>query len=179
MVRRNLDLVSDDSVRKATGQGRDHWFTLLDDAGAASWGHAAIAKHLADGGMDGWWAQNVTVAYEQARGLRLPGQRPDGTFDASASVTIPLALGVLWPHLVRKASLGWLDGEWGVAASSEGTSVRYVDRDGRRAVMNFYGSEGAKTRVAVQVSKLASAEEAAEVKGQWKRSLAALRTSVS
>lgn len=179
MVRRNLDIVSDDSVRSATGQGREHWFDLLDRAGAASWDHPAIARHLAEGGMDGWWAQNVTVAYEQARGLRLPGQRSDGTFDASASLTIPLALNVLWPHLVESASLGWLDGEWGVAAFTEGTSVRFVDRDGRRAVMSFYGSDGAKTRLAVQIGKLASPAEAAAVKAQWKGALANLAKAVS
>ena len=79
MVRASKETVSDDAVRAATGHGREHWFRLLDGAGASSWNHTAIARHLTESGLDAWWAQGVTVAYEQARGLRLPGQQPDGT----------------------------------------------------------------------------------------------------
>lgn len=38
--------------------------------------------------MDGWWAQGVTVGYEQAIGRRLPGQAADGTFSVSATKTL-------------------------------------------------------------------------------------------
>ena len=40
--------------------------------------------------MDAWWSQHVTVAYEQARGIREPGQRQDGSFEASVSRTVAL-----------------------------------------------------------------------------------------
>jgi hypothetical protein len=39
-------------------------------------------------GVDPWWAQGVTVGYEQARGIRSPGQRQDGTFEVSVTRTI-------------------------------------------------------------------------------------------
>lgn len=177
MVRASKETVSDDAVRAATGHGREHWFRLLDGAGASSWNHTAIARHLTESGLDAWWAQGVTVAYEQARGLRLPGQQPDGTFSASASVTLRVPLSEVWPHLV--GSLGWLDGGWSVSGITEGKSVRYEDGDGHRAVVNFYGSSGDVTKVAVQVSKLRSAEDVAAMKEQWKGSLAALRGLVS
>jgi hypothetical protein len=32
-----------------------------------------------------WWAQSITVRYEQARGMPLPGQQPDGTFAVAVS----------------------------------------------------------------------------------------------
>ena len=35
--------------------------------------------------MPDWWAQSITVRYEQARGMRLPGQQPDGTFTVAVS----------------------------------------------------------------------------------------------
>ncbi|WP_213813693.1 DUF4287 domain-containing protein [Glaciihabitans sp. dw_435] len=39
--------------------------------------------------ISGWWCQAVTVRYEQARGMRAPGQQPDGTFEVSSSRSIP------------------------------------------------------------------------------------------
>ena len=85
----NADGIGDDAVVSATGKTRDEWFALLDDAGATGWKHQAIATWLArDQGVDPWWAQGVTVGYEQARGIRLPGQRQDGTFEVSVTRTI-------------------------------------------------------------------------------------------
>lgn len=85
------DGVGDPAVVEATGRPREEWFAMLDDAGAAEWRHAEIAAWLSgDQGVDPWWSQHVTVAYEQARGLRDPGQRQDGLFEASVSRTVSL-----------------------------------------------------------------------------------------
>lgn len=85
------DGVGEDAVREATGRDRAEWFALLDQAGAATWKHKDIASWLvSDHGVDGWWAQSITVGYEQARGIRRPGQRQDGTFEASVSRTVAL-----------------------------------------------------------------------------------------
>ena len=35
--------------------------------------------------MPDWWAQSIAVRYEQARGMPLPGQQPDGTFSVAVS----------------------------------------------------------------------------------------------
>ena len=87
----NAEGVGDDAVREATGNGREEWFALLDHTGAAGWKHQAIATWLVrEQHVDPWWSQGVTVAYEQARGIRQPGQRQDGTFEASVSRTVPL-----------------------------------------------------------------------------------------
>ena len=89
-VRAQSSMVSDRALVDATGRTRDEWYEMLDEAGAKEWDHAKIARWL--GGkheVDGWWAQGVTVGYEQSRGLREPGQRPDGSFDASSSKTLP------------------------------------------------------------------------------------------
>nr|NLD40055.1 hypothetical protein [Actinomycetales bacterium] len=90
MVRRNTDMVSDARVRAATGEGREHWFELLDGAGAVrdGWKRAAMAAFLVARDVDPWWAQGITVAYQQERGLRRPGQVADGTFEASISKTL-------------------------------------------------------------------------------------------
>jgi hypothetical protein len=87
----NADGVGDEAVREATGHDRAEWFALLDEGGAARWKHRDIATWLVtEHRVDPWWSQNVTVAYEQARGIRQPGQRQDGSFEASVSRTVAL-----------------------------------------------------------------------------------------
>lgn len=81
--------VTDVKLRSATGKTRGEWFALLDAENAATWTHADIADWLhREHGVAGWWAQGITVAYEQARGIRLPGQQSDGSFAAGASKTV-------------------------------------------------------------------------------------------
>ena len=198
MVRRNEELVSDTKVEAATGKGREHWFALLDEAGAVrdGWTHARMAQALVDAGVSPWWAQGITVAYEQARGLRQPGQRPDGSFDASASKTLAVSLEELWPWLVDSGKRRrWLGAGYRVTGQTEGTSVRLAGPDGAKVVLNFYGpvagggsgvgagvgaagaSAGAApatVRLQAQVGKLAHAETAATMKEHWKAALAKL-----
>ena len=72
-----------------TGHGFDHWFAVLDAFDAVKKGHTAAARHLyEDHGVDGWYAQGLTVAYERARGVRVANQRCDGAFEVSVSKTI-------------------------------------------------------------------------------------------
>ena len=83
--------LSDDSVREATGRGWDEWCDLLDAWPGHDDGHTAIATHVRDDlGVDGWWAQTVTVGYERITGRRLPYQRSDGTFSANRSRTVSI-----------------------------------------------------------------------------------------
>ncbi|MFC6354902.1 hypothetical protein [Luethyella okanaganae] len=85
------DGVSDQALANATGKAWPAWFAVLDEAGAQTWKHSKTAQWLdANFTIGGWWAQGVTVGYEQARGIRLPGQRQDGTFEVGASKTLPL-----------------------------------------------------------------------------------------
>ncbi|MFC5929611.1 hypothetical protein D6T64_17420 [Cryobacterium melibiosiphilum] len=125
--------ISDEALIAATGRSRDDWFALLDEQGMAgapahgrwpskpAWPHPQIARWLHDEhGVDAWWCQGITVGYEQARGLRRPGQRADGTFEVSASKTFALeqtqALDVV--VAVLTASLG--------APSSRSSTAAYA-----------------------------------------------------
>ena len=66
-------------VLRATGREREEWFGLLDEWGAPGRGFREISGWLVDEhGLSRWWAQKLIVEYEQARGLRPPGVRPDG-----------------------------------------------------------------------------------------------------
>jgi hypothetical protein len=82
--------VSDESARKTTGHGLDHWFAVLETFGAEAKGHTAAAAHLYnEHGVPGWHAQGITVAFERSRGLREMNQSCAGTFQVSVSKTVP------------------------------------------------------------------------------------------
>lgn len=179
MVRRNIQQVSDERVRLATGRGRDHWFELLDASGAAEWKHPKIASFLKEQGIADWWCQGITVAYEQSRGLRLPGQRPDGTFDANASKTLPTTLTDAWHFLYDDAErAAWLGEEWPVTGATEGKSIRIAGPDDTKVTVNFFVASKVeatpKLRVQVQHSKLESQERAEEAKRFWQEALTRL-----
>jgi hypothetical protein len=64
----------------------DHWFEVLDRFAAVAKGHTAAARHLYEAhGVEGWYAQGITVAYERARGVRGANQRCDGAYEVSVS----------------------------------------------------------------------------------------------
>ena len=80
-------------IETATNKQWNEWVELLDRAGARDLDHTAIAELVfkeLDGKVEsaGWWAQGVTVAYEQEIGRREPGQRADGTFETSVTKTL-------------------------------------------------------------------------------------------
>lgn len=81
--------VGDDAVREATGRGWEEWCELIDAWPGNDRGHTAIAGWLNnDIGVEGWWAQTVTLGYERITGRRLPYQQPDGTFSANKTKTV-------------------------------------------------------------------------------------------
>jgi type II secretory pathway pseudopilin PulG len=82
---------SDAAVAQATGRSWNQWCDLIDDwiGDQPAPDHTTIAAYLADElGIDPWWSQSITGGYERITGLRLPYQRPDGTFTAGRSATI-------------------------------------------------------------------------------------------
>jgi uncharacterized protein YndB with AHSA1/START domain len=81
-------LVSDEAMIRATGKSHEQWFAILDAWGATERKHAEIARWLAEvQGTPPWWTQNITVAYERARGLRATHQNAAG-FSFSVNRTI-------------------------------------------------------------------------------------------
>ncbi len=83
--------MSDDAIRSGTGKSWDEWCDLIDQFPGRTDGHKAIADHVRnDFGLNGWWAQGVTVGYERITGLRLPHQMADGSFTANKSRTVTI-----------------------------------------------------------------------------------------
>jgi hypothetical protein len=80
---------SDDVIRANTGRGWDEWRRIIDAWPGHADGHAAVASWLVEEhGVEGWWAQTLTVGWERITGRRLPHQVADGTFTANRSKTV-------------------------------------------------------------------------------------------
>lgn len=168
---------SEAAVRRATGKCWDEWFALLDAWGAADECHRAIARHLErDHGLDGWWAQSVTVGYERARGRRALHQTADG-FEISVSRTFPLPLERLRAAFAEEAARDrWL--EPGTLRRRPGrahTSLRFDVGDGAtRLTVTLTAKGGDRTVAALQHERLPGAIAVETWRAFWKERLARL-----
>jgi hypothetical protein len=199
-VRRSSDALGDDAVAAATGQPRASWFALLDAQHATTWTHQDIAAWLVrEQGVDGWWAQSLTVAYEQERGMRAPGQRPDGTYEVSPSRSVVGTLAQVYALVSEDGSRArWLDPALAdvgagdrleVLGATPASSVRLAwpvgavgapaDRPGKVALTLYQprtpdGTPAGKVRVGAQHGGLGSADDVAALKAFWSARLTAL-----
>jgi uncharacterized protein YndB with AHSA1/START domain len=169
-----------DGVRRATGRARHEWFALLDEWGAGGRQYREIADWLTgEHAISSWWAQKLIVEYEEARGLRPPGVRPDGTFEVSASKTVAAPIERAFEAFVEADMRDrWLPG---VAlrerTSRRPRSVRFDWGDGEtRVAVTFAASGDTRTQVAVQHERLPDVRSAGEMKAYWRERLAALRS---
>ena len=185
--------LSDAKAREKTGHGLDHWFEVLDRFGGVEKGHTATARHLYDAhGVDGWYAQGITVAYERARGVRAANQRCDGEFEVSASKVVKgkpadvvKALAdrrarARWTaavdaHLVKAlASALESPASKGVVVRPDGLG-RYRYKWGETTVQLYLvPKDGGKTSVVATNSKLGSSTMVEERRALWRAALNAL-----
>jgi uncharacterized protein YndB with AHSA1/START domain len=185
--------MSDAAFVKKTGHDLAYWFDVLDKFGAVEKGHTAAARHLyEDHKVDGWYAQNITVSYERARGVRALNQRCDGAFEVSASKTVAAStkqlvkafkdprererwIGEANPQLAGALVKGLADKKSkGVVVRPDGlVRFRYQWDD---TTVQFYMAPkpGGKFIVSVQHMKLPTAEAVEAYRSQWKAALAAL-----
>jgi hypothetical protein len=189
--------VSDAKSREKTGHGLDHWFEVLDRFGAVEKGHTASARHLNETlGVDGWYAQGITVAYERARGVRAVNQRCDGVFEVSASKVLaaetPRVIAALSQKRQRAKWAGAADpGLVGAlaaalaASSSKGFIVRPDGQararykwDDTTVELRLTPKAGGKTTLVVQHMKLTGAEMVEERRAQWRAAFQAIATEL-
>lgn len=169
--------IGDEAIRKGSGKSWDEWVQLLDAWGAAERPHDEIARYVCDLGVDGWWAQGVTVGYERIKGLRAYGQRRDGRFEGSASKTFPVP--------VERLFAAWTDQSERNRWLEPGILTLRTARDNRSARFDFAGESGifalwftdkglGKSSVALTFDKLPSKEAADAFRETWKAHLASL-----
>jgi hypothetical protein len=168
-----------DGVRRGTGRERDEWFALLDAWGAGGRQYREIADWLVgEHDLSRWWAQKLIVEYEQARGLRPPGVRPDGTFEVSASKTIAVPVKRLYDAFVDAGQRRkWLTEGMSLRTSQGSRSARFDWEGGStRVSAEFIGKGPAKSAVAVAHERLPDADQAEATKAMWRERLAALKS---
>ena len=162
---------SDDAIQRATGKNWSEWRALLDAWGGVDKPHPEIATYLVDEhGVDGWWAQGVTVGYERMIGRREVGQRNDGSYSASASKTVNASIENVHAALVHAATRAmWLpEGVVEFRTASGTKSARFDDLEAGVIIAFHLTHKGNKTAVQVQADKFASQDAADAWKAAWK-----------
>jgi hypothetical protein len=172
---------SDDAAQRATGKSYDQWFALLDSWGGSDRRHPEIAGWLrSEHGVDGWWSQAVTVAYERARGLRAVHQMADGF---SIGVTRTVAAEperVLEAFTSSRARRAWLPGAtMRQRPTTAAGTARFDWSDPPSRVVVWAVPRGPdRTTVSVSHEKLPDSESAAREKAAWRDRLGALKTTL-
>ncbi len=165
--------VSDEAIRSNTGRGWDEWVKVIDGGPGRTAGHTAIAAWVtAQHGVRDWWAQGVTVGYERITGLRVPGQRADGTFTVSRSRSLDLDRDTLRTLLLDDAARADLvPGLELTLRSRPGTKVprfAVADDDGPRGVLLVATDpDGDRLRVTATHERIGSAAETEHWKSFW------------
>jgi len=176
-------------VERATNRTWDEWLKFMDSIDAKSLDHYGIAVKVfeeLDGKIDnlGWWTQAVTVAYEQYIGRRIPGQRPDGTFQTQQSKVTKLGMKELmdkWVAFAKKDKdvQAIIEGDLKVSGTENRITWRTKAADGSSVVVTSEPKKntGTASIVALQMG-LATYELNVEAKERWaeiiKRFLATL-----
>lgn len=170
---------SEDAVRTNTGRTFEEWFKVLEKWGAKEKRHGEIARWLMEEHeVDGWWAQSITVAYEHARGIRVPGQSLDGTYTANASKTVNVPVDSLFEAVHNeKTRQRWL-GDVGLKVRTvrRGKSLTAAWEDGStRITVAFIPKGGRKSQVALAHEKIADAQQTDDLKAFWRDRLNGLK----
>lgn len=164
-------------IERATNRTWDEWLKFMDGIDAKNLSHHAIATKVIeelDGKVDnvGWWAQSVTVAYEQYSGRTIPGQRPDGTFQTSVSKATKLGMNALMDKWVSFAAadqdvLAIIAGEVRVSGTDNRITWRTKAHDGSDVrVTSDPKKDGTAAIIAVQMG-LETHELNLEAKSKW------------
>ena len=172
---------TDKAERLAAGRTYAEWFGLLDAWGAPGRAFREISAWLRDEhGLSQWWAQKLIVEYEQARGLRPAGARPDGTLTVGTSKTVNVPLERLYEAVVDpRQRQGWLpDEDLSERTTRPGKTARFDRGDGTRVSFTFEAKGDDKAIVAVEHERLADPETAERAKASWQESLDALKAKL-
>lgn len=170
--------VSDEAMLDRTGRPLSDWFQLLDARDVAALTHTEIARWLgSEHGVDGWWSQTITVAYERARGRRVLHQTAAG-FSVGVTRTLaatPEAVTAAFRDPGRRAD--WFpDAALEVRASYTGKRGRYDWTDPTSKVwVDQAPRPDGRTTVTVTHERLPDADTAAVMKVRWRAALDRLR----
>jgi len=164
-------------IERATHRTWDEWLKFMDKIDAKNLTHHAIASKLIeelDGKIDnlGWWAQAIAVAYEQYIGRRVPGQRPDGTFQTSVSKATKLGMKELidkWADFAAKDKdvLDAIAGDVRVGGTENRMTWRTKAKDGSTIMVMSEPKGNGTASIIVQLIGLQTLELNVSAKEKW------------
>ena len=166
----------DATVQARTGRTWDQWRAVIDGWSGHEQGHAEVARWLQEEhGVEGWWAQSITVGWERITGRRLPGQVADGTFTANRSATITTDASLLGELLRDEDARAWLFPglEPQLRSRPSSKNVRIALTTGV-AEIAIAPRDAGRATITVQHAKLPSPAEATRWKAYWGDWLAAV-----
>jgi hypothetical protein len=167
--------MSDEKIAEKTGRTWEQWARDLDRHNAARLSHTEIAQLVhGEFKVGDWWSQTVTVGYERIKGLRVRGQRRDGSYEASKSRTYNVPVETLFDAFAdTKLRKRWLPNvKLRTATAHKSARLRF--EDGTIVAVGFLPKGDAKSSVAVQHTKLPDRETAEQLKQYWTERLVAL-----
>jgi hypothetical protein len=177
----DLLMTSDDAMRRGSGKGHEEWFALLDAWGATAHGHTEIATWLREGqGVPGWWAQNITVNYERARGMRRRHEQRNG-FSVGASRTVAvepdIALAAFTIPAIRRR---WLPEPPIRQRPTRAVRTARFDwpEPPSRLVVTVDPKGGGRSVVAIAHEQIPDAEAAERLKAAWRKALGVLKATL-
>jgi hypothetical protein len=175
-----INRITNATLLQKTGKSWHEWFEVLNTAGAECLSHQKIAIYLSDKyQLEAWWAQMVTVGYEQYHGKRERHQKPNG-YEISVSKTINMTLPTLYhAWLTEEIRKKWLPEPIIIRKATLNKSMRiaWVDKI-TNITVHFYVKGDSKSQVVVQHSKICDTKSAEEKKLFWKKALKKLCESL-
>ena len=174
--------MSDSVIESKTGRRWESWVKSLDSHRAEQMSHPDIARLVSETyKVPSWWTQSVTVGYERIKGLRVRGQRRDGTYEATKSRTLNVPVTQLFDAWAdAKVRKRWLDGTAvKVRTATKPKSMRLGLSDGTIVAIGFMAKGKNKSSVAVQHAKLPDRETADRLKQYWSDRLDALEEALA
>lgn len=169
--------ISIEPIERATNRHWSEWLRFMGSIDAAELGHAQIAQKVevelgASVDNPAWWAQGITVAYEQHSGRRKPGQQADGTFQTSVSRTTEVDIDAALEQWVAFAASDptvqeVVTGAAKVSGSDKRKTWRAKAADGSSLMFTSEVRPNGRTAVLVNHMRLASQEENEAAKKRW------------
>lgn len=166
-----------ESIERATNKTWNEWLVFMDSIGAKDLNHHEIATKVleqltATTESPSWWAQSVTVAYEQYIGRRLPGQQSDGTFQTSVSRSTKLGMKQLmdaWTHFAAndKGTRSEIEGDVRVGGTKKRLSWRTKLKDHTSVIVVSEPKLGGTASIVMQHTGSQTQELNNEAKAKW------------
>lgn len=188
MTSTHLKSIAIEPIERATNRSWAEWLAFLARIGAGDLDHRQIAKLVEvelGSSVDNpaWWAQGITVAYEQHSGRRLPGQQADGTFQVSVSRTTERGVDEAFAAWQAFAAVDPTVQEVVTGAARVGGSAKRLTwrASASRGSAVMFTSElrpNGKTAVLINESRLTSPEESVAAKERWAAVLARFVTEL-